>query len=72
VHVANAAATYGLLVSLPVATFVALKTGACLAITFGGVLLTVTWAIRTARRENLVFATIPAAPTSGPRSPVPE
>jgi intracellular septation protein A len=58
VHLANAAATYGLLVSLPVATFVALKTGACLAITFGGILLTVSWAIRTARRENLVFAKV--------------
>jgi hypothetical protein len=58
VHLANAAATYGLLVSLPVATFVALKTGACLAITLGGVLLTVTWAIRIARRENLVFAKV--------------
>jgi hypothetical protein len=58
VHLANAAATFGLLMSLPVATFVALKTGACLAITFGGILLTVTWAIRTARSENLVFATV--------------
>jgi len=58
VHLANAAATFGLLVSLPVATFVALKTGACLAITFGGILLTVTWAIRTARSENLVFAKV--------------
>ena len=44
--------------SLPTATFVALKTGACLAITLGGVLLTVTWAIRIARRENLVFAKV--------------
>jgi hypothetical protein len=58
VHLANAAATFGLLVSLPVATFVALKTGACLAITFGGVFLTVSWAIRIARRENLVFAKV--------------
>lgn len=58
VHLANAAATFGLLVSLPTATFVALKTGACLAITFTGVLLTITWAIRIARAENLVFAKV--------------
>lgn len=58
IHLANAAATFGLLVSLPVATFVALKTGACLAITFGGIMLTISWAIRTARSENLVFATV--------------
>ena len=58
VHLANAAATFGLLISLPTATFVALKTGACLAITFTGVLLTITWAIRIARAENLVFAKV--------------
>jgi hypothetical protein len=58
VHLANAAATYGLLITLPTATFVALKTGACLAITFGGILLTITWAIRIARSENLVFAKV--------------
>jgi hypothetical protein len=56
IHLANAATTFGLLVSLPVATFVALKTGASLAITFGGIVLTVSWAIRIARRENLIFA----------------
>jgi hypothetical protein len=59
VHLLNAAATFGLLVSLPLATFVALKTGASLAITFAGILFTVAWAIRVARRENLVFC--PAA-----------
>ena len=58
IHLANAATTFGLLVSLPVATFVALKTGASLVITFGGILLTVSWAIRTARSENLIFAPV--------------
>jgi hypothetical protein len=55
VHLLNAATTFGLLMSLPLATFVAIKTGASLAITFSGVLFTVAWAIRIARRENLVF-----------------
>lgn len=55
VHLLNAATTFGLLVSLPLHTFVAIKTGASLAITFAGILFTVSWAIRIARRENLVF-----------------
>ena len=54
-HLLNAAATFGLLVSLPLHTFVAIKTGASLAITFAGMLFTVAWAIRIARGENLVF-----------------
>jgi len=55
VHLLNAAATFGLLMSLPLHTFVAIKTGASLAITFAGILFTVAWAIRVARGENLVF-----------------
>lgn len=68
VHVATAAATFGMLVSLPTATYVALKTVACLSITVAAVVLTVSWSIRTARTENLVFASSGplsvAAPTS--------
>jgi len=55
IHLLNAAATFGLLVLLPLHTFVAIKTGASLAITFAGILCTISWAMRTARSENLVF-----------------
>lgn len=61
VHLATAATTLGLLVSLPLATFVAVKTAACLAITAGGVVLTVSAALRTVRVEGLVLA----APAGG-------
>ena len=56
VHLATAATTLALLVSLPLATFVAVKTAACLAITAGGVVLTVSAALRTVRAEGLVLA----------------
>jgi len=45
-----------MLVSMPTATFVLLKTVACLSITIAAIALTVSCAIRTARTENLVFA----------------
>lgn len=54
VHLATAAATVGLLVSLPLATFVAVKTLAGLAITGAGVAVTVRWALGTIGREDLV------------------
>jgi hypothetical protein len=56
VHLLTAAVTLGMLVSMPVAPFVALKTTVCLAITVIGVVVTVCWSVQTARRENLVFA----------------
>lgn len=55
VHLATAATTLALLVSLPLATFVAVKTAACMAITAGGVFLTVSASLRTIRREGLVL-----------------
>ena len=58
VHIMTAAATFGMLVSLPTATFVALKTIACLSITIAAIVLTVSCSIRTARNENLVFARV--------------
>jgi hypothetical protein len=58
VHVLTAAATFGLLVSLPTQTFVALKSIVCLAITIGAIVLTVSWSIRTARAEDLVMARV--------------
>ena len=56
VHLLTAAVTFGMLVSMPVAPFVALKTAVCLAITVTAVVVTVCWSVQTARRENLVFA----------------
>lgn len=69
VHLASAAASFGLLVSLPLATFVAVKTVACLTITASGTALTVYRALRTARAEGL----LPTATVRGlllPASPV--
>jgi hypothetical protein len=60
VHVVTSLATFGMLVSLPTSTYVLLKTVACLAITCGAIVLTVSCAIRTARTENLMFATVRA------------
>ena len=56
VHLLTAAATLGLLVSLPVPIFVLLKTVSGLGITCAAIVVTVSWALRTARREQLVFA----------------
>ncbi len=56
VHAATAAITLGMLVSMPVATFVAVKTVACLAVTVGAIVVTIFWALRIVRSEQLVFA----------------
>jgi hypothetical protein len=56
VHLLTAATTFGMLVSMPVAAFVLVKTLTCLAITVAAIVLTVSWAIRIARREDLVLA----------------
>jgi hypothetical protein len=66
VHVATAAATLALLASLPLATFVAVKTMACLAITGGGVALTVSWSLRTVRHEGLARARSARLAGAGP------
>jgi hypothetical protein len=58
VHIVTSLATFGMLVSLPTATYVALKTVACLSITIAAIVVTVSFSIRTARTENLVFATV--------------
>jgi hypothetical protein len=59
VHLLTAATTFGMLVSLPVPTFILLKTVTSFGITIAAIVLTVTWSIRIARRENLVFAGAP-------------
>lgn len=56
VQLVNAGATVGMLVSLPTALFVVLKSVASLVISALAVLITVWWALRTAHREELVFA----------------
>jgi intracellular septation protein A len=59
VHLLSAATTYTLLVSLSTPTFVAVKGLVSLAITISAIVLTVSWSIRTARAEDLVFARVP-------------
>jgi hypothetical protein len=54
INLASAAATLALLVTLPVATFVVTKTITSLTITSIGIVLTVSWSLRTARHEGLV------------------
>ena len=56
VHFLSAGMTFAMLVSLPTTTFVPLKTVVSLALTISAVVFTVTWAMRTAHAENLVFA----------------
>jgi hypothetical protein len=55
-HLLTAAATLSLLVSMSVPAFVALKTITCLGITIAAIVITISWALRTARSEHLVFA----------------
>jgi hypothetical protein len=59
VHLLTAATTFGMLVTLPVPTFIVLKTLTSFGITIAAIVLTVTWSIRIARRENLVFSGSP-------------
>jgi hypothetical protein len=56
VQLVNAGATLGMLFSLPTALFVVLKPAASLLISATAVTITVCWALRTAHREELVFA----------------
>ena len=64
------AATFALLISLSTPTFVLTKTLLSLGITCAAIVLTVSWAIRTARAENLVLAPL-ATGCSGPRPRAP-
>jgi hypothetical protein len=56
VHLLTAAATFSMLVTLPVPLFVALKTIASMSISVAAIAITIVMALRTARREELVFA----------------
>lgn len=59
VHLLTAATTFGMLVSLPVSTFILVKTITSMSITVAAIVFTVTWSIRVARREHLVFEGAP-------------
>ena len=55
VHVVTATVTFSMLTTMPVATFVAFKTIACLGVTVAAIVVTVVWAMRVVHRERLVF-----------------
>jgi hypothetical protein len=59
VHLVSAGITFAMLVTLPTATFVALRLVVSLTITLTAVVLTVWWAMRTAQSEQLIFAAAP-------------
>jgi hypothetical protein len=59
VHLLSAATTFTMLESLPTSTFVAVRSFVSLTITISAVVFTVSWALRIARAENLVFAPVP-------------
>jgi len=52
----TAATTFGMLVTLSVTQYVALKTIVCLGISITAIVITVSWSLRTARKEQLTFA----------------
>jgi hypothetical protein len=54
VNLLNAGVTLLLLISLPLPVFLAAKTVACLIITVMGVVITVSWSVRTAHNEGLL------------------
>ncbi len=56
VNLVSALTTLALLVTLPLAPFIITKTITSLSITVLGIVLTVTWSLRTAHREGLVPA----------------
>jgi hypothetical protein len=56
VHLLTAATTLGMLIAMPVAMFVAVKTVTCFAISAAAVVVTITWALRIVHSERLVFA----------------
>ena len=53
VHVLTAVTTFTMLVTMPVATFVAVKTVACFGISAAAVAITIAWALRTVHSEQL-------------------
>jgi hypothetical protein len=60
VHLLSAATTFTMLMSLSTPTFIAVRSFVSLAITISAVVFTISWSIRTARAEDLVFARVAA------------
>jgi hypothetical protein len=56
VHIVTALATLGMLITMPVAMFVAVKTVACFSISVAAVVVTISWALHIVHSEHLVFA----------------
>jgi len=56
VHIVIGGATFAMLVTLPVAQFVALKTVTSFGVSAAAIVVTVVWALRIARDEGLVMA----------------
>ena len=56
VHLLTAVTTFTMLVTMPVAMFVAVKTLACFGISAAAVAITIAWALRTVHSEQLEFA----------------
>jgi hypothetical protein len=55
VHLLTAATTFTMLITMPIPLFVALKTVTSLGITVTAIVFTVSWSMRVARAEDLVF-----------------
>ena len=58
VHFLSAGTTFAMLMSLPTTTFVVVRSIGSLVITIGAIAFTVSWAMRTARTENLILAPV--------------
>jgi hypothetical protein len=56
VHLLTAATTLTMLITMPVAMFVAVKTVACFGISVAAVVITIAWALRIVHSERLVFS----------------
>ena len=58
VHLLTVGTTFAMLMSMPTGVFLPVKTFVSLGITISAVVWTITWAMRTAKAENLVFARV--------------
>jgi hypothetical protein len=56
VHLVTAMTTLAMLMAMPVAMFVAVKTVACFSISVAAVVITISWALRIVHSERLIFA----------------
>jgi hypothetical protein len=66
VMLVNAVSSLGLLVSEPLATYLAAKTGASVAVTLAGVVVSAWWFKRTIRRHNAAAVSLTGLPAAWP------